>query len=374
MGRINYLTAIVLMAVSVVSAEKACGQIVYGQPASARIRAIYTSWETSSEGEDVSLDQFYVPFLGFIPLKDNLEARIFLGGATNKLTGGGEDRNLNGLTDTRIQVNRSFSDDRLVLSLGVNLPTGKKKLDFEEEWFVTNFLAHDYLTYPVRRLGGGLGVNAMLGGATMAGEYRLGGSVLYHYTGTYEAYEDNGDYNPGDFFSLNAGFSRPFDQFFWIGDITFTSYTDDQQDDLAIYNRGDQLQFRMGGTWEGSTRQASLDARYFVRDRNAVYDLAGAILNQLKIYGNEFSVLGHISWFLDQKKLKIGPLFHYRAIAANEYELGSAENIGFGIQADRQLSTRYELGLSAEYFTGNANGGDIDLSGFQVATSLSAVF
>lgn len=374
MGRVKFSFIIALMAWSVTAAGPASGQIIYGQPASAKLRVIMTSWETSSEGVERSLDQMYIPFSGFIPLQENLEARIFLGGVNNKLDDPEGTKKLSGPTDARIQINKSFSDDRLILSLGFNLPTGKTGLNFEEEWFVTNFLAQDFLAYPNRRLGGGLGVNTLLGGATIAGDYRLGGSVLYHYTGSYEAYQDNGDYDPGNYYSLTAGFKRPFDRFTWISDLTFTSYTDDKQDDLKIYNRGNQFLFRMGGVWQTSEFRASADARYFVRDRNAVYDLAGAIANQLQLYGNEFSLLGSLTWFFDDKKWEFGPLFNFRQIAANEYELGSASNIGVGLQAQRWLSPQYQLGLSYKYLTGEANGGGIDLSGYQLATSLSGLF
>ena len=374
MDRVKSFSVIALMILSVISVGTASGQVIYGQPASAKLRVIYTSWETKSESRDNSLDQIYMPFLGFIPLKDNLEARIFLGGVNNKLNRTEATDKLSGLTDTRIQINKSFSEDRLILSLGFNLPTGKTALNFEEEWFVTAFLSRDFLIYPLRRLGVGFGVNALFGGAFMAGDFRLGGSALYHYTGSYEAFKDNGDYDPGDFYSLNVGFKRPYDQFLWIGDVTFTSYTDDTQDGTKIYNRGNQFLFRMGGVWETPKIRASADARYFIRDRNAVYDVAGAIVNQLQMYGNEFSLIGSFSWFFDDKKWEVGPLFHLRNIAANEYLLGSALYVGFGAQASRWLSSRYELGVSFEYFTGWADGGNIDLSGYQIATSLSGLF
>lgn len=370
----NRSVSMALMVAMLGCGRLATGQVVYGQPASAKFRVIATSWEASSDEQKDSLDQLYMPFQGFIPLRANLEARLFLAGVNNDLDRMGSTMNLPGLTDARIQINQSLSDKRIVASLGFNLPTGKTGLNFEEEWFVTNFLANDFMIYPNRRLGAGFGVHGLLGGAVMAGEFRLGASALYHYTGSYEAYEDNGDYDPGNFYSLTAGFQRPFGSFFWIGDFTFTSHTDDRQDGDEIYNRGNQFAFRMGGSWETPGMRGSVDANYFIRDRNTVYDLQGAIVNQLQIYGNEFSLFGSFSWLLDDKKWDLGPLLHLRMIAANEYEMGSALNVGVGAQALRQLTPRYQLGVSFEYYTGDADGGSIDLSGYQAATSISAVF
>ncbi len=106
MGRVKFSFIIALLAWSVTAAGPASGQIVYGQPASAKLRVIMTSWETSSEGVEKSLDQMYVPFSGFIPLQENLEARIFLGGVNNKLDDPEGTKKLSGPTDMRIQINK----------------------------------------------------------------------------------------------------------------------------------------------------------------------------------------------------------------------------------------------------------------------------
>ena len=62
MGHVKYLSLVVLITWSAFSAGAASGQIVYGQPASAKLRVIYTSWETSEDGDSRSLGQLYVPF------------------------------------------------------------------------------------------------------------------------------------------------------------------------------------------------------------------------------------------------------------------------------------------------------------------------
>jgi hypothetical protein len=370
----NRTVSIALVVAILGYGSTATSQVISGQSASAKFRVIATSWEASSDEQKDSLDQLYMPFQSFIPLREHLEARIFLAGVNNDLDRMGASMKLPGLTDTRIQVNQSLSDNRIIASLGFNLPTGKTGLNFEEEWFVTDFLARNFMIYPNRRLGGGFDVNGLLGGVAMAGEFRLGASALYQYTGPYEAYENKGDYDPGNFYSLTAGFKRSFDSFVWIGDFTFTSHTDDVQDGDKIYNRGNQFVLRMGGAWETPKMRGSVDTSYFIRDRNTVYDPKGAIDNQLQIYGNEFSFFGSLSWLSDDKKWDLGPLLHLRTIAANEYELGSALNVGVGAQALCQLTSQYQMGVSFEVFTGDADGGSIDLSGYQVATSISATF
>ena len=350
------------------------GQILYGQPTSGQLRLVNTSWKSTLDGKEITLNQTAVPFLGFIPLRDNLEARLYVASVANNLDQLEETYKLSGLTDMRLQVNSSFADDRLLLSLGLNLPTGKTGLNFQEEWVVMNYMASDFLLFPNRRLGGGLGLNTMLGGVTPLGEMQLGGSITYQYSGSYEAYLDNGDYNPGDFLALNVGLQRDLGRVVWLADLTYTTFGDDLQEDRVVYNRGNQLEARLGLNYLGEGFFATGTTRYFFRGSNDIYELTGALAYQLEVYGDEFTMGGDFIWMSGEREWEYGPLFDFRFITANEFTLGSSSNFGFGGQIARWLSPQYKLGLSGEYFTGSADSGIIDLSGYQLAMSLSGVF
>ena len=352
----------------------AAGQILYGQPTSGSLQMIHTSWKSTVEDQEITLGQTAIPLVTFIPLQENLEARLYVASVANSLDQLDETYELSGLTDMRLQVNSSFGNDRFLWSLGLNLPTGKTGLDFEQEWVVMNYLASDFLLFPNRRLGGGLGVNAMLGAVTPLGEAQLGGSVTYHYSGTYEAYEDNGDYNPGDYLAINAGLQRDLGRAVWLADLTYTTYSDDTQDDRTIYNRGNQLEARLRLNVLGEGSRVSCSARYFLRGSNDIYDLDGALAYQLQVYGDEFALGGDLTWLSGDGRWEYGPLADYRYITANESTLGSSSNYGIGGQIARWLSPQYRLGVTGEYFSGNADDGVVDLSGHQLAVSLRGVF
>ncbi len=190
------------------SASMAFGQVVYNQPASGSAGMVYSHWTMEDSDGKATLNQFFVPMNGFIPLKDNLEARFYLSNISNTLEQSDTDYEVNGLGDIRIQFNQSLFNDRWLASLGLNLPTGKKKLNLSDEWPVMEYLAKDYLSLPGRRLGEGFGFNLLTGAATQAGGMQLGASVEYRYNGAYEAYEEGGDYNPGDMYPTYEGFDR----------------------------------------------------------------------------------------------------------------------------------------------------------------------
>ena len=259
---------ILLTVVLFASASGALGQIIYGQPIAGDLQIIYSHWKLEEGGGTTEINQFMIPVSGFVPLGDNFEGRFYIVNASNKLDFSDNDYSLNGLGDLRLQVSRSFADDRLLASVGVNLPTGKKELNFSEEWIVLQNLSYNYLNFPVRRLGEGLGVNLLLGAATMMETVRVGGSVEFQYNGEYKPYENGENYKPGNQFSISAGADTRIGQVAYNAGITYTLYSDDKLDDSKTFRQSDQVDFRFGGAYDNERFGISSSLRYLVRGRN----------------------------------------------------------------------------------------------------------
>ncbi len=186
-------------------AAPASAQIVYGQPLRGDLNLVGTHWKLSGSSDDVTVDQFAAAATALVPLRDNLEARVYVAAAKTRVSQLGEDYDLNGVTDMRVQVTHSFAADRLFVGLGVNLPIGQRNLSLDREWVVMNYLAQSFLSFPVRRLGAGFGLNATVGGAQAFGDTRVGVSASFDLAGAYDAYRDQGSYKPGNTFNLTLG-------------------------------------------------------------------------------------------------------------------------------------------------------------------------
>ena len=63
-----------------------------------------------------------------------------------------------------------------------------------------------------------------------------------------------------------------------------------------------------------------------------------------------------------------------RLIAANEYELESANVLGIGSDFGRNFTETINLTVGLKYYSGSADGGNIDLSGYQLSAGLTALF
>jgi len=371
--RSRFLLILCLGGACLLSAVPAAGQIIYGQEAAGNLDIIGTHWKMTLDQNEVTIDQWAIPAGVFVPLRENLEARVIVGYATTTVKQLGQEFNLQGLSDMRLQVTHAFARDRLLAGVGLNLPVGHKALNLDEEWVVMNYLSQSFLSFPVRNLGEGFGLNLMFGGATELGDNRVGATATYDMKGSYEAYLGEEKYNPGNALNLTAGLQRELGPRLFSGDVTLTVSADDKQGGVPVFSRGEQLAFHAGLSGGSTTRRYRADATYLARGRNTAFDPAGVLLQQLKVYGNEFIVAGSHDW-TSQQGWTYGPAADLRLIAGNEIGLGKSTILGLDGHVSRALTSTVNLGLALKYFTGSTHAGEVDLSGFQAWLTASGTF
>ncbi|MEZ5360346.1 MAG: hypothetical protein R3F48_16135 [Candidatus Zixiibacteriota bacterium] len=356
-------------------------QIIYGQPASGDLKITYTSWKyTNDADEETTISQFLIPIGGFIPLQDNMELRFQAANTTQKAEYGDTENKLSGLTDLRLQLNKSLSDDKYLLSLGLNLPTGKKELTTDDEVFVMAGLSENYLSFPVRLLGEGFGFNMLAGGAMTRGNSRLGGTVMFQYNGKYKAYENEGEYDPGEMFSVSVNADTKSEKALYSLSAVLTLYTDDKLNDNKIRKSSTQVDFLAGAQFPGEKLTFAGNARLLLRGRNTSYvPNTEEIEEQLRLYGNELTLAAALSYH-PAKTWSFTPKAELRMIGGNEYESTSTRYMdastifGLGGSYARKLGEDINGTVGFKYYTGSADGGDYDLSGYQFTLGLQAAF
>lgn len=372
--RIKTIVAAILALASLFAAEASC-QIVFDQPGSFAMKFNYGTWSLDPAiGPEESISQTTLGLSGFVPLRDNFEARYQIVSGANDLDAYGAQTNMSGLGDLRLQLAHSFSRDRLLLSAGLNLPTGKKELDPDGERRIIEFLSRDYLSLPLRRYGEGFGFNLQAGGAAAAGPFKCGLSGVYDYCGSYKPYEGSGEYDPGDAVSLNATAGTASGGIEYAGDFGFSLFGTDALDGADIYRQGPQFSARLTATRPGEAYSATLGMRMVLRGRNKRYDLTdGAIESQLKKYGDEFDLFLRVGRTLGTG-WKIGALAGTRQILSSEEALGRSSLLNFAFDLDKDLSRNLGLDLGVMYHTGSADGGDVDISGLQLSGGLKVSY
>lgn len=371
MARLGLVTVVVAM----VAVAPVYGQIIYGSPASAEVGFVMTSWTLEQDGQKVTVEQAVTPATGYVPLRENTEVRYFLAYSTSEATLDDGAHRLAGFSDLRFQINQSLARDRIFLGLGVNLPTGKKNLDLGDEWLVMHYLSLDFLTVPLRRLGEGLGISGLAGGALNWRSFLLGATLAYEYAGAYTSYEGVGEYDPGDQVNLSLRVETVADALkIWSG-FTFADYTADTVDGAKVYDQNWYARTSLGVERRMSGLLLVTQASYLVRDRATTFDAAGAAVNNLRLYGNEVVWRTNVNLHGGRvgRTWSAGPVAEFRWIDESEYGTGKSAIQAYGLDGGLPLSARLRAGLGFRLYTGEADDGSIDLQGYQASVTLTGV-
>lgn len=363
---------VIALVIATTFAGSSSAQVIYGQPTSGDLSVSYQSWTVKQGDEETTISQFAIPLGAFVPVQDNFDISLYVANATSTLETATQDFSLGGLSDVRMQANHSFANDQLLFSVGLNLPTGKKALDLTEEYFVLQALSANYLDFPIRRYGEGFGFNLLFAGATVLGDNVRGGAgIMYQYAGSYQPYDGFTDYDPGDVISVNAGLDIGSAPMSWTIDIVYSTFTTDQIDGIKTFKQSSQLDTRLSARYVGEQQMFAGYVGYLMRGDNTQYVADGDELDPFKLYGNEFLIAGrYVRQF--GAVWHAGPSVELRLIGGNDLDMESSSVFGVGASIGRELGSNLAASGGFKYYSGSADGGDIDLSGYQITFGLTA--
>jgi hypothetical protein len=156
---------------------------------------------------------------------------------------------LSGLTDTQLRANYVFGQDLVVLTAGLNLPTGSSTVA-PEELEAATLIGSDFLTFPVSGFGSGLGFTGGVAVARPFGSWNLGfGASLRHSTEYEPGFRSSSGaslkFQPGAEYRARIGADRPFGTGRVSLGFTFSKFGDDRAD-TSVYNTGDRYIAQVG--------------------------------------------------------------------------------------------------------------------------------
>ncbi|HUF27365.1 MAG TPA: hypothetical protein VMM18_10345 [Gemmatimonadaceae bacterium] len=158
--------------------------------------------------------QWSVPVTVAIPLGDRWRfdvAAAYASGRVSLRAGSARSLSLSGMSDTKLRLTRQFGGDNVLLTLGVNAPTGKTSLD-DEELAALRVLGAPALAHQLPTLGSGFGGTAGIVFARPIGAWGWAAGVSYEMRGSYTPLADAGgipapDFSPSDVIHLSLGTS-----------------------------------------------------------------------------------------------------------------------------------------------------------------------
>ena len=131
------------------------------------------------------ISEYTIPVFLIYPLSPSLTLDLGTAWAQARVESRGLDgatsvSQMSGLTDTQIRANYTIGTDFVVLTAGLNLPTGKSTAQLTQEAAATR-IASDFLVFPISGFGTGLGGTGGVAFARPMGDWNvgMGGSVRY---------------------------------------------------------------------------------------------------------------------------------------------------------------------------------------------------
>ena len=215
------------------------------QNAGARVGPQFYSYKLGAPS-NVTIAETAVPFFVFMPMGGmTLDIGSAYAMANVQSTVGGQTREskISGLTDTQIRATMPLGTDMVLLTMGVNVPTGKSTADTSEQ-MAAALIGNDFLVLPISSMGSGFGGTGGVALATPVGQWNLGAGVSVRTGMPFDPYEDGSGnklrYTPGTETRMRVGIDHPYGSGRAALGFTYSKFSDDKFQS-SVYNTGDRM-------------------------------------------------------------------------------------------------------------------------------------
>ncbi len=191
---------------------------------------------------DQTIAELAIPVFVVVPVTAGLTMDVGTAYARSEVRGGGVTSRINGFTDTQVRANLSLGSDAVILTAGVNLPTGRETATLEEFDAATR-IGSDLLSFPISNMGTGFGGTAGIAFARSLGAWNVGAGGSVRMTQAYRPLRFAADsslrYQPGNEYRARVGLDRTVGDGMVSLGLTFSTFG---RDSIAnsVYNSGDR--------------------------------------------------------------------------------------------------------------------------------------
>lgn len=207
------------------------------QPVRFSFGASYQSY--AEDGGD--LTEFSLPVAVSIPLGRRLGVSLL---ASQASASGDNVESVSGISDAQVGLSyyQQVGQGSVVISLGANLPSGKRELT-QDEFETSIFLSRHFYNFRVPGFGQGFNLSpGIVVAVPVSPDVVLGVGASYQIKGGYKPIAGMDDYDPGDEILLTGGFDYRVSRTANLSaDVTYTLYGSDTFSGQDVYTSGDKL-------------------------------------------------------------------------------------------------------------------------------------
>jgi hypothetical protein len=191
---------------------------------------------------DETISELAIPVFVSIPAGSRLTFDVGTAYARAWVNSGGERSEINGLTDTQLRGNLTLGSDFVVLTAGVNLPTGNASVTLDQ-LTAAGRIGNDFLSFPVSNMGTGLAATGGIAVARPVGLWNVGIGAAVRRSTSYEPFDVPGQsfrYQPGNEVRARVGIDRPVASGRLALGVTYSAFGREDAGGSA-YNTGDRV-------------------------------------------------------------------------------------------------------------------------------------
>ncbi len=340
------------------------------EPAAARaglltVLPVYGSWSADA----LNISQFSTVVVMEYPLSRTLAVSLHAGESNT----GGDVTDVNGFTDTQFGLSYRVEPANILLTMGINAPTGKRSLT-QDEFGTDTLVSKEVFGFRIPRYGQGLNVHpAAVWAIPLTNQFVIGIGGGFQYMGSYTPLQNYGDYDPGDEWMLSGGVELSLDEVSRLSaDVIFSTYGKDKFEGMDVYQAGDKISMTLGYQRYFDYDELVLLTRYRVR-KDGQIALANAIVTELnKANPDVFDVSGRFRHRLSNQ-FALGVLLRMRSFQDTGSDLTGLTLLGAGLQPEFAISPVMHIIGTAEFQRGDLKT-DGALTGWEIGVGLNIRF
>ena len=190
-----------------------------------------------------TISELAVPVFVRVPFGSSFTFDVGTSYARARVSGPDGVSEVSGLTDTQLRGNLTLGSDFIVLTGGLNLPTGRSSVT-ESELTAAGRIGSDFLAFPISNMGTGFAFTGGIAVARPLGDWNLGFGGAVRHSASYDPFNIPGQsalrFQPGDEYRARVGVDHPFGYGRISVGLTYSAFGDDDAGG-SVYNTGNRL-------------------------------------------------------------------------------------------------------------------------------------
>lgn len=328
------------------------------------VQPTFTQFTFGSGAAKRTVSQVALPIAFGIPISERFSVDVTTSYASSDVSNDGASvSSISGITDTQLRANFRTGNDQLIVTIGINLPTGQYSVP-EEQQEAAGQIGNDFLNYPISSMGNGFAGTGGVAFARPLGAWNLGAGASMRKSTEFAAFSvaaTDFRFTPADEYRLRLSADRP------VGDgqvsvgLTYSVFGEDLAD-ATTYSTGDR--FIASGGW--SFPLAGKDI--FLSAWN-LYRLEGEQLGGPAPPENVFNLSGAMSIPIGEMLLQ--PNAEVRLWQVDGARAGNLLNLGARMRIQTSALAIYpQLGFSFGSIYSTADGAATSVSGLRASLTV----